>query len=106
MGRTPKGETMYLERQRGKWRVSISVPAAMQKSMGVTKLKRSLGTDSLTLANELKWAVIKELKDTIRTFRVTGTAVARGQRSALMQEAAGTPRHCLPPRPGRRSYRS
>ena len=79
---------MYLEMHAGKWRVTLSVPSHLQKAMGATKLKRSLGTDSLTLANELKWGVIKDLKDTIKTFRVTGTGPSRGDRAVLMREAA------------------
>lgn len=88
MGRTPKGDRMYLEMHSGKWRVTLSVPSGLQMAMGATKLKRSLGTDSLSLANELKWGVIKELKDTIRSFRTNGTGPSRGDRAVLMREAA------------------
>ncbi|GAB5429175.1 MAG: hypothetical protein Devi2KO_26340 [Devosia indica] len=88
MGRAPKGDRMYLEMHSGKWRVTLSVPSGLQKAIGATKLKRSLGTDSLSLANELKWGVIKELKDTIKSFRTNGTAPSRGNRAVLMREAA------------------
>ena len=44
------------------------MPRALHGRLG-TKLKRSLGTDSLTLANKLKWQVVTELKKSIEEIR-------------------------------------
>jgi integrase len=57
-----KTDKRFLEFHGGKWRVVVPVPRDLQKKVGKTKLKKSLGTDSLTLANRLKWAVVSELK--------------------------------------------
>ena len=57
--------------------------------MGATKVKRDLGTDSLSLANQLKWAVIKDLKDVIRSFESNGGSdVSRGARNVALRQAA------------------
>lgn len=63
----PRGKE-YLEPHRGKWRVVVDVPRALHSKLG-TKLKRSLGTDSLALANKLKWQVVAEFKKTIEDAR-------------------------------------
>ncbi|MGB3337636.1 MAG: phage integrase SAM-like domain-containing protein [Devosia sp.] len=47
-----------------------------------------MGTDSLSIANELKWSVIKELKDVMRSFRADAAKVSPGHRTVLMREAA------------------
>ena len=62
MGNTDR---RYLEFHRG-WRVVVPVPRGLQKSLGKTKLKRSLKTDSLKLANSIKWAVVADLKRQLR----------------------------------------
>jgi len=54
-------DTRYLELHRGKWRVVVPVPRRLHDKLG-TKLKRSLGTDSLVQANRLKHLVIAELR--------------------------------------------
>lgn len=87
MRRTPKGDKMNLEMHACKWRVTLSVPLHLQKAMGATTLKRSLGTGSLSLANVLKWGGNKDLKDVIKSFRVTGSGPSRGDRAVLMREA-------------------
>lgn len=46
----------------------MTVPKNLRQSVGKTKLKQSLGTDSLAIANELKWGVLKTLKDEMRDF--------------------------------------
>jgi hypothetical protein len=53
-----------LEQKNGKWRVTVAVPRHLRSALG-TRLKRSLRTDSLALANQLKWPIIAELKRTI-----------------------------------------
>lgn len=57
--------TQYLELQRGKWRVTVSVPKAVQKKIGKTRLKQSLNTDSLSIANQLKWPIVREFQSII-----------------------------------------
>ncbi|MBW9052256.1 integrase [Rhizobium mesosinicum] len=52
---------MFLELHGNQWRVVVNVPKKLRAKLG-TKLKRSLGTDSLKEANRLKWDVIAELK--------------------------------------------
>lgn len=54
----------FLERHGDQWRVTLAVPRPLQARFG-TRLKQSLQTDSLAVANRLKWAVIKELRDRI-----------------------------------------
>ena len=52
----------FLEFHHGSFRVVINVPRKFQAIVGRTKLKRSLGTDSLATANALKHRVIAELR--------------------------------------------
>ena len=60
-GQTEHADTRYLELKNGKYRVTVAVPRALQGKLG-TKLKRPLNTDSRATANQLKWAVVAELK--------------------------------------------
>lgn len=57
-------DRMFLELHGNQWRVVVNVPKKLSAKLG-TKLKKSLGTDSLKEANRLKWDVIAELKATI-----------------------------------------
>lgn len=57
-------DTKYLEAHGSKWRVVMNVPRALQGKLG-TKLKRPLGTDSLSEANRLKWDVVAEFRAVI-----------------------------------------
>lgn len=52
----------HLEWHRGQVRVVVAVPRSLQSSLGKTKLKAPLGTDSPARAEALKWAVIGQLK--------------------------------------------
>lgn len=52
----------YLEWHRGSIRVTVPVPKALQSSVGSTRLKRPLHTDSPANAERIKHAVIHELK--------------------------------------------
>ncbi|HEV7437631.1 MAG TPA: DUF6538 domain-containing protein, partial [Pseudorhizobium sp.] len=54
----------FLERHGDQWRVTLAVPRHLRSQLG-TRLKQSLHTDSLAVANRLKWAVIKELRERI-----------------------------------------
>lgn len=72
----------YLELHRGKWRVSLAVPAGLRSRLG-TRLKRSLGTDSLKIANAIKHGVVQELKDVIA--RAEGKSIA--ERGFVIREA-------------------
>lgn len=58
-----KQDTKYLERMNGgKWRVVVVVPKGLRDQFGKAALKVSLGTDSLTEANERKGPVVSDLK--------------------------------------------
>lgn len=74
--------TQYLELHRGKWRVTLAVPQRLRSQLG-TRLKRSLGTDSLTIANAIKHGVVQELKDVIA--RAEGKSTT--ERAFVMREA-------------------
>jgi hypothetical protein len=52
--------------------VTVPVPRKLQAKVGKTKLKRCLKTDSLRVANSLKWPIVSELKKQIR-LSVQGT---------------------------------
>ena len=88
MNRSSATDKSFLEQHNGKWRVTLSVPAHLRKSMGKTKVKLSLGTDSLAVANELKWTAIARLKDQIRDFEREGKAASKGERLRILNEAA------------------
>jgi integrase len=55
----------YLERHGDQWRVVVNVPRSLHKKLG-TKLKKGLGTSSITVANLLKDKVVLDLKERIR----------------------------------------
>ena len=82
-----KTDKRFLERHGGKWRVVIPVPRNLQKKLGKTKLKRGLRTDSLVIANALKWSVIAELKQHLR-LEARGTAAPPLLAEALMMREA------------------
>jgi integrase len=88
MNRSSATDKSYLEQNSGKWRVTLSVPAHLRKSMGKTKIKQSLGTDSLAVANELKWGVLAKLKKQIADFERDGKAFSNAERLRVLNEAA------------------
>jgi Site-specific recombinase XerD len=88
MVRKAASDKQFLEHHHGRWRVVVSVPKSLQREMGATKLKRHLPTDSLGVANELKWAIVKELKDEIRAFERKTFGAGRGDRRAVLEQAA------------------
>ena len=61
MARRAQADTRYLEQKNGQWRVTVAVPRHLQASLG-TRLKRPLRTDSLAVANQLKWPIVAELR--------------------------------------------
>jgi len=80
VGRSSDRDKQHLEMHHGQWRVVVSVPRALHERLG-TKLKRPLRTDSLAVANRLKWAAVAEMKAMI-------AEVEDGEgRGALMREA-------------------
>lgn len=85
MSRPSSTNRQYLERHGGKWRVTVSVPRSLQKSLGCTKLKAPLGTDSLADANHLKKPVVLELM--ARIDRAAGRRPRTGEPD-LAQELA------------------
>lgn len=82
MAKSGGANTQYLELHRGRWRVTLSVPRHLQAKLG-TKIKRALGTDSLTVANARKFGVLQELKDIIA--RSEGKSMA--DRKLVLREA-------------------
>ena len=64
MPRRASADKQFLEWHGGKWRVVVAVPRALHKRLG-TKLKKSLNTDSLAVANRLKWEVVASLRGII-----------------------------------------
>tara|TARA_R110002124_G_scaffold144122_16_gene309112 strand:- start:2562 stop:4004 length:1443 start_codon:yes stop_codon:yes gene_type:complete len=73
----------YLELHRGKWRVTVAVPKEHHAKLG-TRLKRSLGTDSLSVANAIKLGVVQELKDIIARLK----GKSQNEYAFVMREAA------------------
>lgn len=87
MTKTTTGDRKWLEMHGGKWRVTLAVPAKLRDAVGATRLKQSLKTDSLAVANELKWGVIKDLKDRMRSIERSGGR-AGAERTRVLREAA------------------
>ncbi|MDQ0475239.1 DUF6538 domain-containing protein [Labrys wisconsinensis] len=80
MARPAAADTRYLEQKNGKWRVTLAVPRELQGKLG-TRLKRPLHTDSLAVANRIKWQALAELRAVIEHARnVTG-------KGAIIREA-------------------
>ena len=52
----------FLEKHGNKWRVVVAVPEKARAVIGKTKLRKPLNTDSLTLANRLKWPIITQFQ--------------------------------------------
>jgi hypothetical protein len=68
MARASAADTRFLEQKNGKWRVTVAVPRDLRSVLG-TRLKRSLHTDSLAVANRLKWQAVSELRANIESAR-------------------------------------
>lgn len=64
MAKSAAKDTQYLEEWRGKWRVTVSVPKHLREKLG-SRLKRQLDTDSLAIANRLKWPIVNEFRTII-----------------------------------------
>jgi hypothetical protein len=85
MPRSATNDRQFLEMHGGKWRVSLAVPRELQDRLG-TRLKRPLNTDSLALANSMKWQVVAELRGAIERARGGSTGASlRGD--PLLREA-------------------
>lgn len=82
MPRTISTDTRWLERHGGVWRVTIAVPRDLHATLG-TRLKRSLRTDSLAVANRLKLQAVHELRAEIENAR----EIAGGRPRAVIREA-------------------
>lgn len=72
MARSAANDKQYLEQHRGKWRVTVAVPKELQGPLP-TRLKHALNTDSLTIANQLKWPIVNEMR-----ARIADAAGAEG----------------------------
>ncbi|MEO3387082.1 tyrosine-type recombinase/integrase [Mesorhizobium sp. CAU 1741] len=92
LARSAANDRQYLEPHRGKWRVTVSVPIGLREKLG-TRLKHPLGTDSLAMANAMKWPIVHEFKAQIAQAAGSGTdlrAVAeefRRQRKTAKSDA-------------------
>jgi hypothetical protein len=93
MPRASASDRQYLECKNGKWRVSINVPRDLRPKLG-TRLKHPLHTDSLAVANQIKWPIVAELKRTIDQARST-TGKATLVREAV--ELANIRSHTIDP---------
>jgi hypothetical protein len=82
MPRSMSTDTRWLEKHGGQWRVTVAVPGALHKTLG-TRLKRPLHTDSLAVANRLKFQAIAELRARIEQAR----ELAGGKPRAIIREA-------------------
>nr|WP_259669282.1 DUF6538 domain-containing protein [Rhizobium lentis] len=84
-------DRMFLEHHGSQWRVVVNVPKKLHGKLG-TKLKKSLGTDSLKEANRLKWDVIADLKATIAHAENPSLSLEAARfisREQAMQQAIG-----------------
>ena len=61
MARSSANCRKYLEQHRGKWRVTVAVPRNLHGELP-TRIKYALDTDSLIIANQLKWPIVNEIK--------------------------------------------
>jgi integrase len=75
----------FLEWHGSKWRVVVNVPRDLQATIGKTKLKQSLETDSLAVANRLKWTVIEALQAQISGARSPEDTVAEALKLAALR---------------------
>ncbi len=82
-----RSDTRFLEVHGGKYRVTVPVPRQFQKAVGKTKLKRPLKTDSLVVANTLKWKVVAELKKQIHLAARATPADPLLEEALIMREA-------------------
>jgi integrase len=95
MARSAATDKQFLEMNNGKWRVSIAVPRDLQDRLG-TRLKQPLKTDSLALANRMKWPIVAELRAAIeeaRGDRAIGGSGTGPRGDALTREALEIARH-------------
>ena len=81
-----RADKRFLERHGSKWRVVVSVPRDLQATLGKTKLKQSLETDSLAEANRLKWTVVEALQAQISGARSSEDTLAEALRIAALRK--------------------
>ena len=62
----------HLEKRKLKWYAYVDVPAALREHFGKRKFLKSLGTDSLSLAEELKIPVVANWKKQIALAKKSG----------------------------------
>jgi len=82
-------EPSFLEWHGQQYRVVVRVPRRLQAILGKTRLKRGLGTDNLRTAEDLKHAVVGELKAIIRQARHAAAANDPHEAEALRLRLAG-----------------
>jgi integrase len=79
------GEHHYLEWHHGSWRAVVGYRVDGK----VVKLRRSLGTGSLREAQKLRWAVVAELKASMKTVPTGWHASADAWKTALAASSGG-----------------
>ena len=62
----------HLEKRKLKWYAYVDVPAALREHFGKRKFLKSLGTDSLSLAEELKIPVVANWKKQVALAEKSG----------------------------------
>lgn len=80
--RKSSSDRRWLEQHGGKWRVTLAVPRELHKQLG-TRLKRPLHTDSLAVANRLKFQALSEMRAEIEH----AMEVRLGRPRAVIREA-------------------
>lgn len=84
----------YLEWHGQQWRVVVFVPRGLQDVVGRTRLKQSLGTADLKLANERKWPIVARFHAIIaharRAVAANDPLEAEALRHRLHAEDEGT----------------
>ena len=73
--------TRYLKRIGEKWYVNVRVPRTLEKQLGTSHIRRTLGTGDLTQANRLKLKHVAEIKAQLAALahqRSQGLPLLRG----------------------------
>lgn len=69
-------DTRYLEKHGNQYRAKLDVPKKHRANVGKAALKKSLGTDSLTEAQRLRWPALAELRKQLhQIIRRSSTAL-------------------------------
>ncbi len=81
-------DDQYLIRRGRTYYVWMEVPKDLRAVAGQSRLKQTLGTDSLAAANARKWTVVARFKDQISLWRRAVTDKGTAADAALFRQAA------------------